>query len=152
MPSNVHVRRAVDSDLPHLVALENRVFISDRLSARQWKQHLESNTAQVLVASIDREVIGASVLFFRRGSDIARIYSLAVAAESRGIGVGEALLEASEEAAQARHCRRVRLEVRSDNPSAQRLYLRRGYAGIGQRAAYYEDGSDALRYEKTLAR
>lgn len=148
----MHVRRAVDSDLPQLIALENRVFVSDRLSDRQWKQHLESNTAKVLVASIDRELIGASVLFFRRGSDIARIYSLAVAPESRGIGVGATLLDASEEAARAHHCKRIRLEVRSDNPSAQRLYLRRGYAGIGYRAAYYEDGTNALRYEKTLVR
>lgn len=144
----VHVRRAITLDLPKLIALENSVFISDRLTARQWKQHLESNTAQVLVASIDREVIGASVLFFRRGSDIARIYSLAVAEESRGIGVGEALLDASEEAAQTHQCKRVRLEVRRDNPPAQRLYLRRGYTAIGERPAYYEDGMDAFRYEK----
>jgi ribosomal protein S18 acetylase RimI-like enzyme len=99
---------------------------------------------------MDHEVIGASVIFFRRGSDIARIYSLAVAAESRGLGVGDALLDASEHSAQAHQCKRMRLEVRRDNPQAQRLYARRGYSGIGERAAYYEDGMDALRYEKHL--
>src|SRR5690606_10110198 len=140
LPASIRVRRAVDYDLPNLIALENRVFSSDRLTARQWKQHLESDTAQVFVASIDREVIGASVIFFRRGSDIARIYSLAVAAESRGLGVGDALLDASEQSAHAHHCTRVRLEVRRDNPQAQRLYARRGYSEIGERAAYYEDG------------
>lgn len=150
LPAYVRVRRAVDHDLPSLIALENRVFVSDRLSARQWKKHLESDTAQVFVASIDREVIGASVIFFRHGSNIARIYSLAVAAESRGLGVGDALLDASEESAHAHHCKRMRLEVRRDNAQAQRLYLRRGYTGIGERAAYYEDGADALRYEKLL--
>jgi ribosomal-protein-alanine N-acetyltransferase len=148
LPAHVHVRRAITSDLPKLVALENRIFSSDCLSARQWKQHLESNTAIVYVASIEREVIGAGVLFFRRGNDIARIYSLAVAEESRGIGVGEALLEACEEAAQARHCKRMRVEVRRDNHGAQRLYLRRGFTQIGERSAYFEDGTDAFRYEK----
>lgn len=149
--SSMRVRRAVDYDLPDLVALENRVFISDRMSARQWKRHLESDTAQVFVVSIDHQLIGASVIFFRRGSYIARLYSLAVAAESRGLGAGDALLDAAETSALAHQCKRMRLEVRRDNTSAQRLYLRRGYTGIGERAAYYEDGSDALRYEKILA-
>jgi ribosomal-protein-alanine acetyltransferase len=148
---SLRIRRAVDIDLPALVALENRIFTSDRLSARQWNQHLASDSARVLVASVDRELVGAAVLFFRRGNDIARLYSLAIAPAMRGRGIGDALLETAESAALARRCRRVRLEVRRENPAARRLYERRGYRLIGERIGYYEDGEDALRYEKTLA-
>ncbi|HMM67872.1 MAG TPA: GNAT family N-acetyltransferase [Dokdonella sp.] len=144
------VRRAVETDLPGLVALENETFRGDRLSARQWARHLDSDTARVLIASAGRGLIGAIVLFMRRGSDVARLYSLAIAADSRGAGIGNTLLEAGELTARQCGCARLRLEVRRDNGPAQRLYERRGYRLIGERARYYEDGEDALRFEKTL--
>ena len=37
-----------------------------------------------------------------------------------------------------------------DNPAAQRLYERKGYRRFGLKSGYYEDGADALRYEKAL--
>jgi ribosomal protein S18 acetylase RimI-like enzyme len=40
--------------------------------------------------------------------------------------------------------------VRQDNLAAQRLYERHGYRRIASVVAYYEDGADAWRYEKTL--
>lgn len=144
------VRRAVETDLPGLVALENATFRVDRLSARQWARHLDSDSARVLIASRGRRLIGAIVLFFRRGSDVARLYSLAIAADSRGLGIGNALLEAGERAARRFGCQQLRLEVRRDNGPAQRLYERRGYRLIGERPGYYEDGEDALRFEKSL--
>lgn len=144
------VRRAVEADLPDLVALENETFVGDRLSARQWTRHLDSDTARVLIASRGRRLIGALVLFFRRGSDRARLYSLAIAADSRGLGIGNSLLEAGELMARQHGCSRLRLEVRRDNAPARRLYERRGYRLIGEVADYYEDGEDALRFERIL--
>ena len=89
-------------------------------------------------------------MFLHAGHDIARLYSLAISAEARGRGVGEKLLVAAERDAARRGSARMRLEVRRDNAAAQRLYLRRGFRVIGERHAYYEDGYDALRYEKPL--
>ena len=146
----LNIRRAVEGDLADLVALENQSFSGDRLSARQWARHLDSDSAMILVALGERHLIGALVLFFRRGNDIARLYSLAIAAESRGLGLGNSLLEAGERAARRRACRRMRLEVRADNAAARRVYERRGFRVIGERKAYYEDGEDAIRYEKTF--
>jgi ribosomal protein S18 acetylase RimI-like enzyme len=40
--------------------------------------------------------------------------------------------------------------VRQDNPAAIALYESRGYARIGVRKAYYEDGADAWRYARAL--
>lgn len=146
----IRIRRAFAADLDALVALENASFAVERMSARQWRSHLDSRSAEVLVAVRERRIAGAAVLFFRRGSRVARLYSIAVAASDRGRGIGERLLAAVESGARRRGCRVLRLEVRADNASAQRLYERTGYRRFGLRAAYYEDGHDALRYEKRL--
>jgi ribosomal-protein-alanine N-acetyltransferase len=149
--ANVRVRRAENSDLDDLVRLEERTFDSDRMSRAQYRRHLDSDTAVVLVASANRRrFLGTAVVFFRTRSGVARLYSLATGPESRGKGVGTALVEAGETAARQRGCRALRLEVRADNPTAIKLYERLGYRRIGHYAAYYQDGADAWRYEKLL--
>lgn len=149
--ANVRVRRAENSDLDDLAMLEDRTFDSDRMSRAQYRRHLDSDSALVLVASANhRHFLGTAVVFFRKRSGVARLYSLATHPDSRGKGVGTALLEASEAAARQRRCRALRLEVRVDNAAAVKLYERLGYRRIGHRARYYQDGVDAWRYEKAL--
>jgi ribosomal protein S18 acetylase RimI-like enzyme len=148
----VRVRRAELSDLDDLVALEQASFDSDRLSRAQYRRHLDSETAQVLVASANhRKFLGTAVVFFRKGSTLARLYSIATKPEARGKGVGSALIDGAERAARSHRCHALRLEVRADNLAAIRLYERLGYRCIGQYPAYYQDGADAWRYEKILA-
>ena len=147
----VRVRRAESSDLDDLTRLELRTFDSDRMSREQYRRHLDSDTALVLVASAShRRFLGTAVVFFRNRSGVARLYSLATEPETRGKGVGTALVEASEAAARQRRCGALRLEVRVDNAVAIKLYERLGYRRIGRLAAYYQDGADGWRYEKTL--
>ncbi|MDR2011439.1 MAG: GNAT family N-acetyltransferase [Rhodanobacter sp.] len=146
----MHIRRAVIGDAAALVELENATFAADRMCARQWRHHLKSASAQVYVATRRLRVVGAAVVFFRRSSRVARLYSIAVAVCERGSGIGEKLLRAVERAARRRGSRVLRLEVRNDNIGAQRLYERHGYRHLGMHRAYYEDGHDARRYEKVL--
>jgi len=147
----VRVRRAEVSDLDDVVALEESSFAQDRLSRAQYRKHLDSETALVLVASANhRRFLGTAVVFFRKGTTVARLYSLATQPAAQGKGVGSALIEASEVSARQRGCRSLRLEVRKDNGVAIRLYERLGYEKIGEYAAYYADGTDALRFEKQL--
>ena len=149
--ASVRVRRAEASDLDDLVMLELRTFDSDRMSRAQYRRHLDSSSALVLVASANhRHFLGTAVVFFRQRSGVARLYSLATQPESRGKGVGTALLEAVETAARQRRCRAVRLEVRSDNHGAIRQYERLGYRRIGALEHYYQDGAHGWRYEKML--
>lgn len=151
IPTSLSVRRAALSDLDALVALEQRAFDGDRLSRAQYRRHLSSDSALILIADISgRPLAGAAVVFFRKGSTVARLYSLATAPEARGKGVGTALLEAVTAAARHRGCRALRLEVRADNSAAIRLYEQHGCRRIGQLAAYYADGADGWRYEQPL--
>lgn len=145
------VRRADLSDLDSLVALEQCAFDGDRLSRAQYRRHLDSDSAQVLVVSDGRhDFFGSVVVFFRKRSRRARVYSLATRPESRGLGVGAALLQAAAATARRRGCSALRLEVRPDNGVAIRLYERAGFRCIGCYRDYYEDGADAWRYEQAL--
>lgn len=147
----VRVRRAELSDLDDLVALEDATFDSDRMSRAQYRRHLDSGSASVLVASANhRRFLGTAVMFYRRGSTVARLYSLASRPEARGKGVASALLAAAEQAARQRGCRELRLEVRIDNAAAIRLYERLGYRRLARLDRYYEDGADGWRYGKRL--
>lgn len=145
------VRHATRADLDALVALEQRVFASDRLSRRQFRHHIDSPSATLLVCATDSGLLGDSLLLLRRGSHVARLYSLAVAPAARGGGIGQSLLTANEQTARRRGCHLLRMEVRVANAAAIALYESNGYRRFGQRAdGYYADGSDAWHYQKTL--
>ncbi|GAP64817.1 acetyltransferase [Mizugakiibacter sediminis] len=149
-PPVARIRRAVADDLDALVALERQVFDSDLISRAQYRRHLDSASAAVLVATAAGRLLGSAVLFFRRNSRTARLYSLATAPEARGRGVAAALLASAERLARERRCHALRLEVRTGNVAARRLYERDGYQPRGRRRGYYEDGADALLYVKPL--
>lgn len=150
MPAAFRIRRATLADLPALVALERRAFTTDHLSLRQYRHHLANPRALVL-AAVDRGgLLGKAVVLFRRDSDIARLYSIAVDDAARGRGIAKTLLRAVERGAVARGCTRLRLEVNQANPAAIALYEKLGYHRFGAYAGFYEDGTDAWRYEKNL--
>lgn len=150
--ASVRVRSAQLSDLDDLVALEEASFDTDKLSRAQYRRHLDSDSVKVLVARAGpHRFLGTAVVFFRKRSGVARLYSIAAHPGARGQGVGSALLDAVERLAHRRRCRALRLEVRTDNPGAIRLYERLGFHCIGQRLGYYEDGADAWRYEKPVS-
>jgi ribosomal protein S18 acetylase RimI-like enzyme len=144
------IRRATRVDIEALLALEEATFDSDRISRAQWRRHIGSGTASVFVGGTQGGVDAAAVVFYRRNTRGARLYSLAVAAHARGAGLGGALLARAEADAHDRGCTSMRLEVRADNPSAIALYERRGYARTARLPRFYEDGADGWRYMKVL--
>jgi hypothetical protein len=103
-----------------------------------------------LVADEQGKVEGYAMLLFNTGTSLARLYSLAVDPGAQGRGIGGALMEAVEEHALAHGCVSIRLEVRADGERARALYEQQGYRQIGTINDYYEDGMQALRYEKRL--
>lgn len=144
------VRKAAAEDLDALVALERATFETDRISRAQWRRHIASDTACVLVAGPGGRVDGAAVLFHRRNSYRARLYSLAVAAAARGSGLAKALLAFAEAEARRRGCDTLYLEVRTDNAAAIALYEHRGYRRAARLQGFYEDGGDAWQYARSL--
>lgn len=138
-------------DLEALLALEMRCFSSDRLSRRQLRWLLQRGHARFqLLLTPEGRLVAYLLLLFRKGTSLARIYSLAVDPDFAGQGWGRHLMQSAETLALEEGCSALRLEVRPDNPAAQHLYRNAGYRQFGEYADYYEDHARALRFQKRL--
>jgi ribosomal protein S18 acetylase RimI-like enzyme len=62
-----------------------------------------------------------------RARPLLNVHDIAVLPGWRGRGIGGRLLEAAAELGRRLQCCRITLEVRPDNPAAQRLYARSGF-------------------------
>ncbi len=147
---NLTLRPAGVDDLSALVELENRCFDYDRLSRRNFQWMLTRAHASLTVAEGDGGVLGYALVLFHEGTSLARLYSIAIDLRARGIGLGQKLLEAAEQAARDNDRAYMRLEVRPDNRGAIALYERNGYRPFATVRDYYEDHSEALRFEKRI--
>jgi ribosomal protein S18 acetylase RimI-like enzyme len=148
----VKLRRGRLRDLDALTAIEDAVFTTDNLSRRSFRHFLTSRGATLLVAEESGELAGYLLVLYRPRSKLARLYSIAVAPHVGRRGVGLLLLDAAEEAAQRRGRRFMRLEVHQHNTRAIARYEKSGYRLFGRRRKYYDNGGDALRFEKPIVR
>jgi len=150
-PAEVTVRKAVIGDLDAIMTLEVQSFDHDRLSRRSLRHLLTRSSASCLVAELSGRLVGYTVVLFRQGTAVARLYSIAVDPNHRRKGIGPALITAAEGEAFDHDCLFLRLEVRSDNAAAIALYEKHGYRQFGRHLDYYMDHTEALRYEKRVS-
>ena len=152
-PANnpIRLRRARLADLDALVALEIRAFRVDIVTRRSFRRFLTVPSADVIAAEWQGELAGYALVLFRPNTPIARLYSIAVAPQFAGNGIGPALLDAAEKAARKRGRTVMRLEVHIRNTRAIRRYRHAGYQLFGHWPDYYDDGAPALRFDKDLA-
>jgi ribosomal protein S18 acetylase RimI-like enzyme len=153
---SIRIELASSDDWTALCQLEDASFPGDRISARSWRALLVSLSATVTVAressnsGSSGRIVGAAVVLQRAGTSVARLYSIAIAAHMRGRGVSAALLEDATQRMRDAGAAVLRLETRVDNMAAQNLFVRSGFVQRGRKMAYYEDGEDALLYQKSL--
>ncbi|MGH8383252.1 ribosomal protein S18-alanine N-acetyltransferase [Pseudomonas sp.] len=143
-------RNATPEDLPSLLSLENQCFEHDRLTPRSFQWMISRAHASLIVAQAHGRLMGYALLLFHRGTSLARLYSIAISPDARGQGLGKRLLAEAEENARSADCAYMRLEVRQDNQTAIRLYEGVGYRRFAVINDYYQDHTDALRYEKRI--
>ncbi|RUO29133.1 GNAT family N-acetyltransferase [Aliidiomarina sanyensis] len=145
------VRRAQREDARTLAALEARCFTYDRIGLTSFQRFVRRESSRVWVAVLDGVIVGYCIILTRKNSQSWRLYSLATAPEARGKGVARALMEAIETQAVIEHAQRVRLEVKVDNQAAIDLYRKLDFEVIDLLPAYYDDGTDGYRLQRTLA-
>ena len=162
--SSIVPTKACSQDLNALIALEQACFSSDRLSRRSFRHFLtaqandktEQPSSSLWLLRAENQssapIIGYGLLLFRRGTRLARLYSLAIHPDYQGQGLAGLLLDHLEQEAEKLKLVFLRLEVRQDNQAAIQLYEKRSYRRFGQIKSYYEDGEHALRMEKRLLR
>ncbi|TFD71829.1 ribosomal protein S18-alanine N-acetyltransferase [Cryobacterium sp. Hb1] len=142
------LRRAHEPDLVAIMHLETTIFENDAWSAPMMLRDLGDPACYYLVAfppDSPRTIEAYAGLLAPQGATEGDIQTIAVADTARGHGLGRALMEALISEARKRGARLIFLEVRADNPGAQRLYQRLGFLDVGVRRGYYQpDNVDAI--------
>ncbi len=102
--------------------------------AKMLKQFFDGNTpdSEALVAVDDKATVHGVAIYTMRsellsGEPSAHLEVLAVAAESRRKGIGQALISATESAASARGAQSLTLHVFANNTRARALYQADGF-------------------------
>jgi ribosomal-protein-alanine N-acetyltransferase len=102
----------------------------------------------VIVAGPPREVHAFGVMYY--ADDDAHLLLFAVHRSRQRQGVGTALLQWLEAAAQAAGAQRIRVEARRDNVAARSFYNEHGYHEQGVAPRMYSGQLDGVRLEKWL--
>ena len=147
------IRTATPADLAQIMAIENASFPTDAWPENAMAAELEGTYGRYIVAEEDGTIQGYAGLRHLPGGADSDVQTIAVAAEARGKGLGRTLLRELLATAIERRAREVFLEVRADNPVAEKLYLSEGFTEIGRRARYYQpDDVDAIIMKCDLRR
>jgi len=146
----MEIRAATQAELSALDQLELSAFSGDRISHRQMKRFIQSTHARLFVAMDNGLLAGYALLLFHRGTNLARLYSLAIDAKWRGQGLAQQLMHECEQEAIHKGYITLRLEVRNDNIGARRLYEKLGYKVLKALVHYYDDLADGVRMHKRL--
>lgn len=139
------IRPATLDDLAEIMRLERASFPADAWSDAMMREEIASPHGHYRVLEAAGRLAGYAGLRAVAGSRDADVQTIAVAEHARGRGSGRLLLRALLDIAGERGVHDVFLEVREDNPVAQRLYVSEGFAEVGRRPRYYQpDDVDAI--------
>jgi ribosomal-protein-alanine N-acetyltransferase len=142
------LRRATVDDVDAIMLLETALFENDAWSPTMMARDVADPSCYYLVAFPPDEpqrIEAYAGLLAPKGASQGDIQTIGVAETARGRGLGRTLMQALITEAHKRGAREIFLEVRADNPTAQRLYLRLGFEELGVRRGYYQpDNVDAI--------
>jgi ribosomal protein S18 acetylase RimI-like enzyme len=131
-------------DLGALRYLEKECFPEDAWPLLDLIAVLSFSNIVRLKAICDEQMIGF-VAGDQKSDDLAWIATIGVLPEYRRQGIASALLQACETQLKVS---RIRLSVRLGNAGAVRLYENFGYQRVDIWPKYYQDGTDAIVFEK----
>ncbi len=138
----LQIRDATLEDAEALaVLLRTLGYPADALTVMERLSHLlaADPSARVLVAVLDRDVVGFATLHLtpvlHRPTAVARVTALAVAPGHQGTGTGRALMEAAEAYFVTVGCARIEVTSGPTHLPAHTFYRRLGYADQGIRFA-----------------
>lgn len=142
------LRRATVDDVEAIMELERTTFTTDAWSEHSMRTEIAGEHGYYLVAfepEHPERLDAYAGLLAPRGAIEGDIQTIAVAPRARRNGLGRSLMLALIGEARKRGAREVFLEVRADNPGAQKLYRDLGFEEIGVRPRYYQpDDVDAI--------
>ncbi len=148
---NYDIVVAQHGDIQALLQLESLVFMASdgKLTKRAFSYHIRKKNLLLLAKHRDSaQLLGYILVLVHRNS--ARVYSLAVHPSQQKQGIARALLTAAFDSLSLRHIYQIRLELRTTNLNALRLYESLGFKIKRVKADYYGKAEDALQMERCL--
>lgn len=130
-------RRATESDIAELTALESELFGTTAWSRAQVSDEVARGRVRI---ARDGRGVTAYIALMTAG-DVTDLLRIGVRPDRQRRGVAGALLAGAIERATGK---RMMLEVSGSNQTAVSLYRRHGFETVDRRRGYYRDGSDAL--------
>lgn len=143
----VVIRDYSTKDFREILEIDKEAF-SPRNPAYDVYVYITYGT-DLLVADTGSKIVGYIVTM-----DIdevtSKIIAFAVRKEFRGRGVGKMLLKHAIDRITGRGKRKIMLEVRVSNTTAQQLYKKFGFVIVDVIPGYYSDGEDAYLMVRTV--
>ncbi len=139
-------------DLNDCWRLDQRCFSDGEAYDRETIRYLLSHAQSVchkVISPTDKMM--AFVVGMIEPDGTGHVVALGVAPEHRRLGHGRRLMHEIEQGFLQRGVSTVRLEVRTSNVTAQRLYLQLGYKIVRRMTRYYTSGDDGYLMVKNLA-
>ena len=133
------VRSARSEDLAAIVRLEREIATAPHWAEGEYAAILEGSGVRrcLLVAGAGEDLVGFAVGKVVEGE--GELESVAVAANSRRLGLGKSLCRVVMAWCSAEGATTIELEVRAGSAGAIRLYERLGFSAVGRRIGYYRE-------------
>ncbi len=149
------IRFISSEELDSICRIERECFPGPEGYSRGQLSYLAFKANSVcLVDAAPEGLRGFVIVLFRKNSQVGGIETIDVSPKFRGQGIGKGLMDAAEDAIQARGKTMSRLEVSEGNKAAIGLYEKAGYKVVKRIENYYfykhHGTRHALRMEKEL--
>ena len=145
------VRPLTVTQLDECWRLDQRCFVDGEAYSRDTFEYLLTAPESVSYRAVTH---GGQMVGFIIGlvepDHTGHVTTVGVAPEHRRRRIARRLMEKAEDGFRRRNARIVRLEVRSINTGAQRLYQNLGYTVTQRLPRYYSNGGDGLLMIKPL--
>ncbi|WP_224982063.1 ribosomal protein S18-alanine N-acetyltransferase [Geomonas agri] len=145
----ITLRAMCDGDLDSVLRIEAASFPRP-WTRRHFLDEIEHPDSHPMVAVTGSGTV-AGYLCLKQVLDEAEILDVAVDPACRGGGIGRALVDWAIAFCRDHTLRLLCLEVRVGNHEAISLYRRLGFAEVGRRKNYYENGDDAILMDLSIA-
>lgn len=145
------IRPLLVAQLDECWRLDQRCFVDGEAYSRDTFEYLLTSPDSISYRAVmtDGAMVGFIVGIIEPDAT-GHITTLGVAPEHRRRGIANRMMDKAEDGFRRRHVRLVRLEVRSINSGAQRLYRSLGYTVTQRLPRYYSNGGDGLLMIKAL--
>lgn len=152
-PTGFDLRPLTGAQLEECWRLDQRCFFDGEAYSRETFDYLLNAPEAICYRAVTIEgVMVGFIVGLLEPQATGHITTIGVAPEHRRRGLARRLMERIEEGFRRRDITTVRLEVRTSNTGAQKLYAALGYTVTQRLPKYYSNGGDGLMMVKSLSK